>query len=92
MFKLKNKCCEIINKYVLINLCHFCLGNSGLSMPYYGVEKVTRGNQVTYILVIHQLSEEDAGNYTCTVRVLGMSYTRWPRLQRSLVVLSRLNY
>ncbi|CAL1530037.1 unnamed protein product [Lymnaea stagnalis] len=43
-------------------------------------------DRVTYMLVIRRLRQQDAGNYTCTVRIQSVSDNQWPRKRGSLIV------
>ncbi|XP_034301030.2 neural cell adhesion molecule 1 isoform X4 [Magallana gigas] len=50
------------------------------------MESRINGRRVTYMLVIRYLTEEDAGDYLCTIRIQGVQWPEWPKKIGKLTV------
>lgn len=52
----------------------------------YDVIRTVNNNREQYQLVIRALTENDAGNYNCQIRLTNLNYKQWPRKTASLTV------
>lgn len=55
----------------------------------YDVIRTVNNNREQYQLVIRALTENDAGNYNCQIRLTNLNYKQWPRKTASLTVQSK---
>lgn len=54
----------------------------------YYVKKTVYNNKEQYQLVIRALTENDAGYYTCMIKLANQNYLQWPKKLGLLTVLS----